>query len=424
MDLACRNNPDISAAAERVAAAQGTLDEAYSYYWPVLQVMERYTMTDQPSRAFANILDQGRFNDTMDFNNPGVVSNFRTGLTGSITLYDGGRRRARVSAATAVKESLAAIRESVRRDIAYEVARAWFLIFKAREAAAAQEKSIDTLSAHLRIAEARQSEGAIRRSDVLAVQVRLAETRETAIVARNSSIRAESALRLVMGLGTADTLELIPPTPSDIPARPPLEPLVQRARQQRPEILRAQKEVEAAAAKVREAHAGYYPEVTIFGDLGFDSKRPTLDRSSWLWGVSFMESIFDAFRTPARVAQAMANLKGAHATGRKTVLQIEMDVKNSLLDAEEADARTEVASQAVGLAKESLRLVEAEYQEGTADITRLLESELSLTRARTRLSASDYDRTLSRIAMAHATGDYPAAPATAVAGRPEQENQK
>jgi outer membrane protein TolC len=88
-----------------------------------------------------------------------------------------------------------------------------------------------------------------------------------------------------------------------------------------------------------------------------------------------------------------------------------MDVRNSLLDAEEADSRTEVAGQALALAEESLRLVEAEYKEGKAAITRLLEAELAVTNARTRRSAASYDRTLSRIAIAHATGDYPRPPA-------------
>jgi len=50
-------------------------------------------------------------------------------------------------------------------------------------------------------------------------------------------------------------------------------------------------------------------------------------------------------------------------------------------DAEVADARHEVAAQAAALAAESLRLVEAEYQEGTATITRLLDAELALTQA-------------------------------------------
>jgi len=407
VDLAIRNNPDITAAAERLAAAQGAIDEAYSNYWPVLQLVESFTQTDRPSRAFGNILDQGNFDNSINFNDPGVTNNFRSGIGGSITLYDGGRRRSRVLARLAEAQSLQASLETVSRDIAYEVARAYFMIFKARETSNAQEKSIQTLGAHLRITQARLDEGAVRRSDVLAVQVRLAETREAAIIARNSAIRAEAGIRVLMGLSVEDDLQLLPPTESDIPPRPELGDLIQSSRENRPEIRRAQKEFDAALARVKEAHAGYFPEITIFGEFGFDSKDHSFNSSNWFWGVGLIYNIFDALRTPIRVRQAMNNLASVHAMGRKTVLQVELDVRNSLLDAEEADARHEVATQAVELAQESLRLVEAEYREGTATITRLLESELALTQARTRLSTATYDRVLSRIAMEHATGEYP-----------------
>ncbi len=407
VDLAIRNNPDITAAKERLAAAQAAIDEAYSYYWPVLQLIEKFTQTDTPSRAFGSILDQGQFSPSLDFNDPGVTSNFRTGIAGSITLYDGGRRRARVAAQIADALSLQAALDTARRDIAFEVARAYFLVFKARETAEAQEKSIETLNTHLRITEARLSEGAVRRSDVLAVRVRLAETREAAIVARNSSLRAKAGLRVLLGLGVEDPLQLQPPPKAQVFPPPDLKSLLKQARENRSEILRAKREIEKAAAKVREAYAGYFPEITIFGDFGFDSRDSFFENPSWLWGVSFMESLFDALRTPTRVREAMANLAAVYASGRKTVLQVELDVRHSILDAEDADARYEVATQAADLAEESLRLVEVEYREGTATITRLLESELALTQARTRLSAATYDRTLSRISIEHATGRYP-----------------
>ncbi len=411
VDLAIRNNPDVRAATGRVEAARAAIFEAWSYYWPVLQVMENITQTDQPSRAFGSILDQRRFNNNLDFNDPGVTTNFRSGLTGSITLYDGGRRRARVLQSNAQAGSSEAALEEVRRDIALETAKAFFMIYKAREASATQEKSIGTLETHLRITQARLEQGAVLRSDALGVEVRLAETREAAIVARNAALRAESGLRLLLGIGMEEPLELVPPPAGEIPVRPELAPILERARGNRPEIARAQQEVKLAEAKVKEVYSGYFPEVTVFGSFGFDSQHMSLDHSNWFWGVSFMESIFEAFRTPSKVKQAMANLAAVHAQGRKAVLQVELDAKNALLDAEEADARTDVAGRAQGLAEESLRLVEAEYKEGRASITRLLDAELALTHARTRRSAASYDRQLSRIAIAHATGDYPRPPA-------------
>jgi outer membrane protein TolC len=406
--LALENNPDLLAAGERVAAARAAVDEAASQYWPVLRFIESFTQINQPSRAFGSILDQRDFDASVDFNDPGITPSWQTGLTGSITLYDGGRRRARVLAREAEAESAAAAAERTRHDIAYEVARSFYLLHKAREAAAAQERSISTLTAHVRIAEARVAEGAARRSEALAVGVRLAETREAAVVARSSAARAEAGLKILLGLRWNDPLVLESPGP--FAPGPPEDSgaLFGRAAARRPELLEAAAAARGAMARVKEATAGYLPEVTLLGSMGWDDNNPfDLRHVNWTWGVTFLESLINAFRAPIHVREALAALKAAAAAARSAQLRVELDVQNALLDAEEAAARQETASQAQALAEESLRLVEAEYQQGAANVTRLLDAELALTQARTRLSAATHDRALAAVAIAHAAGELP-----------------
>jgi len=411
VELALENNPDVAGARERVVAARAAIDETSSNYWPVLRFVERFTRSDVPSQSFGAILDQGRFSNGTDFNDPPVTANFRGGLAGSITLYDAGRRRARVEAARARAESSAAEAESVRRDIALEVARGFFLVHKASETATTQQSSLETLSEHLRIVEARRVEGAATRSDVLAVRVRVAETREAAIVASNSTERARSALKVLLGLGVLQPLELSPPDAAPAVALETLERSIESSTANRSELVGAASDVRAARARLEEVWAGYFPEVTLFGGFGFDDREPIFSQSNWAWGAELVQDAFDAVRTPIRVRRAYADLRAAYAVARGVLLEVELDVSNALLDAREADARRVVATEAAELAAESLRLVEAEYAAGTADVTRLLDAELALTQARTRLSAASHDRTLSRIALAHAIGTYPTPPA-------------
>lgn len=214
--LALRNNPDVQVAEHRLDQARSAIDEAYSYYWPALQLVERFTQTNVPSQAFGSILDQRRFDNTLDFNDPGVTRNFRTGLTGSITLYDGGRRRSRTQEASARAGAIAARRQIVRRDLALEIARSFHLVHEARELDAAQQESLKTLETHLRVTRARVAEGAARKSEELSVEVRLAETREAAIAAGNSGVRAEAGLLILLGLGVEEPVVI---------EKPPLEDL-------------------------------------------------------------------------------------------------------------------------------------------------------------------------------------------------------
>jgi outer membrane protein TolC len=424
VDLALRNSPDVLAAAARVREGSAAVDEAWSHYWPVLQLVERFTQTDTPSRAFGNILDQRRFQPGLDFNDPGVTPNFHTGLAGSFTLYDGGRRRARVEMERARGGALLAREETVRRDLAREIARAFYLVFKARDAAANAESSIGTLEAQLRVAEARVAQGAARRSDELAVKVRIAEAREAAVSARGAGARGEAALHSLLGLGIEEPLELLPPpeTQQDLARR---EELLRKARALRFEVAERQLEIRAARARVREARAAYFPELTIFGSAGFDDRDPGFSQGSWTWGVSLSEGLFEALRAPHRVKRAEAGLSEAMAAGRKALLAVELDVENALLDAREAGARHDAASQAVLLGEEALRLVKEEYAGGAADVSRLLESELDLRQARTRLRAAALDRGLARVMLSHAVGEYPAPPRAPVeVGRLERETGK
>ncbi|MGQ9589933.1 MAG: TolC family protein [Planctomycetota bacterium] len=411
VELCLRNNPDIQAAAERVAVARGAIDEAVSSYWPVLQFVESFTMAERPSQAFAFRLDQRRFSLPADLPDPGITTDWRTGLGASLTLYDGGRRRARVQATAAEAQSAAAEAERVRRDLALEVARAYVMVLKARETASDQETSLKTLDEHLRITEAREGVGAARRSDVLAVRVRVAETREAKIAASNAAERALAGLRVLLGLEVDEPIELAGPVPVGDRPRGDLRALLDLAKAQRWELVRASKEVEAAEARLREALATYHPDVTLFGGFGFDAKNPAhFEYGNWSWGFSFVKDLVAILRAPHRGRQAAAARDAAHAAARKALLEVQLDVKNALLDGEESDARFEVAAQAVELAEETLRLVEAEYRAGAATVTKLLDAELALTQARTRLSSAAHDRALSRIALAHAVGEFPAPP--------------
>jgi outer membrane protein TolC len=74
------------------------------------------------------------------------------------------------------------------------------------------------------------------------------------------------------------------------------------------------------------------------------------------------------------------------------------------LKLEEAKARLAVTEASAAQAEESLRLVKKQYEGGSATITRYLDTELSLNRARIRSTAAFYDREKTRAAVGRALG--------------------
>ena len=417
VDLALRNSPDLLQAQSRLERARVAVDLAVSDYWPVLQIIEGYTRADKPSQAFGAILDQRRFESSLDFNDPGATSNWRTGIGGSITIYDGGRRRARTRARRAEALATEAALSVVRDDIAFETARAFFSVHQAREIQRAAEKAVAAWEARERLADARAAQGAARREDVLTARAAVAEARGAIVTTRSAAESALAALRLLLALPQTDSVELVAPEESALDPVPALASLLDLARGRRVELVEAAARFEAARARAQEAAAGYLPEITLFGSFGFDDRDPfDLNHANWSWGVGVIESLFDAIKAPHHVKRALADLAAAAAAARKAQIEVEHDVNEALLDVNGADARHAIALEIVAHAQEALRAAASRLDAGAATPTSVIEAELKLVQARSWLQTVSWSRVLARIALDHAIGR--AAPRASVAKAP------
>ena len=86
---------------------------------------------------------------------------------------------------------------------------------------------------------------------------------------------------------------------------------------------------------------------------------------------------------------------------------MEVDVRESFLEAGAAKKMIAVARQAESQAEESLRFVENQYREGLATITDLLDTELARTNARLSLVTALYEYNAALAKLSMVTGGYP-----------------
>ncbi len=92
------------------------------------------------------------------------------------------------------------------------------------------------------------------------------------------------------------------------------------------------------------------------------------------------------------------------AVDRKTTRQVQLEVKSAYLNLTEAQARCRVSQASVASAEQSLTLVQRQFDGGAATVTRYLEAELDLTRARQRAAAARYDRVKASADIARSLG--------------------
>ncbi len=96
--FALQNSPDSRIAAQRIAAAEAMREQAKSAFQPRLNLSTAYAQTNTPMYSFGNILNQGSFNNNIDFNNPGRTDNLNVKAEVVYRFYNGGKDTAGLKA--------------------------------------------------------------------------------------------------------------------------------------------------------------------------------------------------------------------------------------------------------------------------------------------------------------------------------------
>jgi outer membrane protein TolC len=172
----------------------------------------------------------------------------------------------------------------------------------------------------------------------------------------------------------------------------------------RPEVIRSRKQVVQSRIELDKAKSDYLPSLDLQARYYHDDSdfHYSTERENWTMGLVLNWKIFSGLSTKAKVEQSRAILKEMLARDRETTNQIELDVRKAWLKLQEARARLKVTKDSVARAEESYKLVSLQYQGGSSDITRLLNSELDMNRARVRHTAAYYDlqKAKARLSMA------------------------
>jgi outer membrane protein TolC len=253
-------------------------------------------------------------------------------------------------------------------------------------------------------------EGKVLRSDVLSLQVRLAEAKEMAIRSGNGVKMARIALASLLAVPESEmpALEVSVAELPLVSVPADLASALTAAFEQRPELEQLRVSLQQSELQVQQVAAGSKPSVDLFGRAWADN--PEVDfagsEANWTVGVAASWNVFDGGARSARTARAKAQLAGVQAQHRALLSEVRQDVELAYLALGEASARLDVASGAVELAIESLRLVRAQYEEGVATVTRYLEAEQMTTFARQRLNQATFDRKRAATDLARAMGIF------------------
>jgi outer membrane protein TolC len=174
----------------------------------------------------------------------------------------------------------------------------------------------------------------------------------------------------------------------------------------RPELKKARYQVVQSYMAIDLARAEYLPRLDAQARFTMNDPDARFDtsRDNWVAGIILNWDVFTGLSTRAKVDQARSALDEMLAQDRKTTQTIQLDLKSAYLGLAEAKARIKVTQASVAQAEESLSLVKKEYEGGSATITRYLEAELALNRARIQERAAHYDKEKSLASVGRGIG--------------------
>ncbi len=390
---ALSDNPSLHEAQAKIDQAEASLLEAQSRFQPTVSLNGEALVADAPSSYLFKRIDQRRLRPNTDFNDPGRINNSELGVEITQNLYNGGRD-ARNLQVGEMNVDIAENQElSVENQLIHSVIEAYYDVLAAQELIRTAQQSMETVEAELRDTQVRFDGGSALRSDVLSLEVRLAQAKEELIRSENQRDLFLVVLANLMGLEEWKGLALSGEEWRPRPIPETVEEAVPAAFESRPELAAARKMIERGQIEVKQAKSEYYPRVDTFARLYADDNQfgYRVDDANWVAGVALRWELYSGAKRKAHRRLAEAALKEMEAADRQAALQVRLDVNRAYLNLKAANARQEVAQTSVQQAEESLRLVQRQYEGGSATVTRYLDVEHDVTAARSREITARYD---------------------------------
>jgi len=401
-------SPQLAQMQSRVAAATEQVRMAQAAFYPSLVLANEYTRTDNPVYAMMAIINQRRMDPTVNFNDLGAQSNLSTQLQAQWSVWDSGRSYYGQRAAAGHERGAEAALASERNQLVAAVAQVYYQWLQARTFIAVAQQALNSARTNEQLAQARVDTQVSLQSDLLRLKAARAEAEGQLLSAQSSASRLQAALeRMLVRPITAEEVPAVDLSP-DQPRISSTDPnaLVPRALAQRPEIEAAAAMIAAASDQVRAARAGHLPSVLVRAQVQWDREDLDEEEDSWLAGVSVPWPLFEGGGTQARLRQARANLREMQARGEQVALDVALDVHQSALSAREAQQRVQIAKQQLDFARQSHQDVQTQYQNQTATVEALLQSEVAWQRAEAGYAAAAYDAKVAQATLRRALGEF------------------
>ncbi len=328
-----------------------------------------------------------------------------------------------VTASTATAQASAAQLENARLSFQAELASDYFQLRGTDGDQDLLERTVKSYEDYLTLTQNRFNAGVASGADVAQAETQLDTAKAQLVELGVTRAQLEHAIAILAGKPPSElsvsfaTLKSPPPTiPIEIPSA-----LLER----RPDIAAAERQMAAANEQIGIAKSAFYPALTLSASAGLSSTEFTkwISWPSRFWSVGpqLAETIFDAGKRRAQVAQTEAAFDFTVANYRQTVLASFQQVEDQLSALRVLADEARVENDAVAAAERALTISTDQYKAGTASYLQVIISQTAAFQAERAAIDILTRRTVSSVLLIEALGggwNASSLPnATAVAGK-------
>ncbi len=327
------------------------------------------------------------------------------------SLFTGGRVTGVRQVAKLDRAAVEEVQKEMHQEVILSVEKGFYELLVARELESVAIMAVKSARKNLDQVEARREAGRSSQYDLLSAGVQVSEAVADSIRAQHTRLLAEMAFKDIIGMDLNRSAQFVGDFRTETTlSLDRLQPLVERALSERPELLQLDIRIQQQRANIAVERAGLMPDISLVasGQSQFQSDSFDLGerewRKNWGTGIVMQMSIFDGMRTSARVAQAKNGMHKIELEKRRLERFIRLEVEQNWLRWHEVKARLATQEETVLQAEKGLEVAESRYRTGAGTQLEILNAQLALFQSRTGIALAKRDRALSLVLLERAVG--------------------
>ena len=402
VDLAEQHNPETRFAWERAKAQAGALGVARSEWYPVITAVAAAQVERLALLFNTNFIRQ-------------TVSDVQPALLLNYTILDFGRRSAQVEQASAELLATDFGFNDTHRRIIYQVEVSYYRVLSTAAQQEAAEASLLNAQTVQQSSEDRLKNGLATLPDVLEARSATAQAQFDLQSAVGAAEIARGDLATALGTSATVSVKIEPITSLTTPdsVEGTVEQLIERALQQRPDLMQQVADLRARQAAEKQARSAYYPTLGVTALVGpqafygFQEQLPST-QTTLLTGsaaASLNWTIFDGGARRSALARAEADTHAATAQINISRNQISDEVWRAYSNVKTAFRQREAATALLQAAEQSYDAALEAYKYGVRNLLDVTAAQRALAQARSSDIAARTQVLTSLAELAFRTGD-------------------